>query len=47
MGYQWKVGDAKKIKFWEDHWFGTCSLPIQYWEVYFLVNEQNKTIAEL
>jgi hypothetical protein len=47
IGYQWKVGDGKKIKFWEDHWFGTCSLAIQYLDVYVLVNEQNKTIAEL
>ena len=21
MGYKWKVGDGKKIKFWEDVWF--------------------------
>jgi hypothetical protein len=34
MGYQWKVGDGKKIKFRKDHWFGTYSLAIQYWEVY-------------
>jgi hypothetical protein len=47
MGYQWKVGDGEKVKFWEDHWFGTCSLAIQYWEVYFLVNEQNRTFVEL
>jgi hypothetical protein len=26
--------------------FGTCSLVIQYWEVYFLVNEQNYTIVD-
>jgi hypothetical protein len=47
MGYQWKVGDGKNIKFWEDHWFGSCSLAIQYWVIYFLVNEQNKTIVDL
>ena len=28
MGYQWKVGDGRKIKFWEDHWFGNTSLAI-------------------
>jgi hypothetical protein len=28
MGYQWKVGNGRKIKFWEDHWFGHCSLAI-------------------
>jgi hypothetical protein len=47
MGCQWKVGDGKKVKFWEDHWFGSYSLAIQYWKVHFLINEQNKTIAEL
>jgi hypothetical protein len=47
MGYMWKVGNGRTIKFWEDHWFGSCSLAIQFWEVYFLLNEQNKTIAEL
>jgi hypothetical protein len=46
MGYKWKVGNGTTIKFWEDHWFGSCSLAIQYWEVYFLLNGQNKTIAD-
>jgi hypothetical protein len=26
LGYQWKVGNGRKIKFWEDHWFDNCSL---------------------
>jgi hypothetical protein len=30
LGYQWKVGNGKKIKFWEDRWFGSSSLAIQY-----------------
>jgi hypothetical protein len=47
LGYQWKVGNGKKIKFWEDHWFGSSSLAIHYREIYFLINEQNGTIAEL
>jgi hypothetical protein len=47
IGYQWKVWNGKKIKFWEDHWFGSSSLAIQYWEIYFLVNEHNGTIADL
>uniref|UniRef100_A0ACD5WXN0 Uncharacterized protein n=1 Tax=Avena sativa TaxID=4498 RepID=A0ACD5WXN0_AVESA len=46
MGYQWKVGDGKKIKFWEDQWFGDSSLAIQYWELYMITNEQTITIAE-
>jgi hypothetical protein len=43
MGY---VGDGKRVRFWEDHWFGCCSLAIQYWEVYTIVNEHNYTLAE-
>jgi hypothetical protein len=23
MGFQWQVGDGRKIKFWKDQWFGT------------------------
>jgi hypothetical protein len=47
MGYRWQVGDGVSIRFWEDVWLGNTSLAIQYWELYCIVNEQNKTIAEL
>jgi hypothetical protein len=47
MGYIWKVGNGKKICFWEDNWLGPSSLAIQYWDLYRLVNEKNKTIAKL
>ena len=43
----WKVGNDRKIKFWEDHWFGSCSLATQFWELYIIANEQNSTIAEV
>jgi hypothetical protein len=33
MGYAWKVGNGRKIKIWEDQWFGSSSLVIQYWEL--------------
>jgi hypothetical protein len=33
-------------QFWEDQWFGTSSLVIQYWDVYVLANEQNISIAD-
>jgi hypothetical protein len=46
MGFKWRVGDGKKIKFWEDQWFGSCSLAIQFWDVYCIVHEQGKTVAE-
>jgi hypothetical protein len=47
MGYQWKVGNGRKFFFWEDHWFGHCSLSIIFWDLYVLVNEHNKSIQEL
>uniref|UniRef100_A0A0A9GGC5 Reverse transcriptase zinc-binding domain-containing protein n=1 Tax=Arundo donax TaxID=35708 RepID=A0A0A9GGC5_ARUDO len=47
MGYSWKVGDAKQIKFWEDNWLGSSSLAIQFWELYVLVNGKTATIAEI
>jgi hypothetical protein len=28
--YRWQVGDGKKVRFWKDLLFGTCSLAIQY-----------------
>jgi hypothetical protein len=46
MGYRWNVGDGKRIRLWEDHWFGSCSLVIQLWDVYTIVNEQGCTLAE-
>jgi hypothetical protein len=47
MGFRWKIGDGKKVKFWEDNWLGTSSLAIQFWELYVNLNEKNKTVSEL
>jgi hypothetical protein len=44
---QQKVGDERKVKFWEDNWLDSSSLAIQYWEVYVLVQEQARTVVEL
>jgi hypothetical protein len=33
--------------FWEDQWFGTSGLAIQFWELYCLANEQCRTVADL
>jgi hypothetical protein len=46
MGYRWHVDDGTKIRFWEDHWFGSCSLAIQYWDIFSIVNEQGCTIKD-
>lgn len=47
MGYRWKIGNGKKVKFWEDIWLGCSSLAIQFWEIYVLVNEQSHTVYDL
>jgi hypothetical protein len=39
MGHRWKLGKGNKICFWEDLWIGTSSLAIQYWDLYYIVNE--------
>jgi hypothetical protein len=33
--------------FGEDQWFGSCSLAIQYWGLYSIVNEQGATISDV
>jgi hypothetical protein len=38
---------GKKVWFWEDMLLGTCSLAIQYWELYCIVNEKSSIIADL
>jgi hypothetical protein len=47
MSYRWKVGNDAKIMFWEDVCVCSTSLAIQFWEIYSIVNEQNKSIAKI
>jgi hypothetical protein len=47
MGYRWKIGNGRSVKFWEDHWFGSCSLAIQFGDLYLIVNEQNISAADV
>jgi hypothetical protein len=46
MGYRWLVGDGRKVIFSEDQWMGSCSLAIQYWNLYNIVNEKGCTIRD-
>jgi hypothetical protein len=41
------VGNGVSVRFWEDVWLGTSSRAIRYCELYYIVNEQNKSIVEL
>lgn len=47
FGYRWKVEKGDKVRFWEDTWFGTSPLAVQFWPVYLICNEQNKCISEV
>jgi hypothetical protein len=43
LGYRWKMGNGKRIRFWEDLWLGS----IQFWELYCIVNKKCMIIVEL
>lgn len=47
MGYRWKIGDGRQMRYWEDNLIGPSSLAIQYWDRYVIVNEKNKSVHEL
>ena len=47
FGYRWKVGDGTKIRFWEDTWFGTSPLCVQFWDLYCICNETLVSISEV
>jgi hypothetical protein len=47
MGFRWKIGDGKKVKFWKDNWLGSSSLAIQYWDLYVIANEKTSIVADL
>ena len=47
MGYKWQVGNGRMVRFWEDTWFGNSPLATQFWDLYFITNQQTKTIAEV
>jgi len=36
MGIKWLVGNGRKVRFWEDHWFGNSSLATQFWPLYVI-----------
>jgi hypothetical protein len=39
--------NGKSIKFWDDIWFGNSPLTTQFWNLYFVSNQQNKTIFKI
>jgi len=47
FGYRWKVGDGRKIRFWEDTWFGTAPLAVQFWDLFSICNQTGVTLASV
>jgi hypothetical protein len=41
-----EVRNRMKNRFWDDQWFGSYSLAIQFWEIYTIVNEQGVSIKD-
>ena len=33
--------------FWEDWWFGNCSLATQFWDLYIIADQQNVDVADV
>src|SRR4051812_48688278 len=46
FGYRWNVGDGKKVRLWEDTWFGVSPLSVQFWPIYTICNQQGITLAD-
>jgi hypothetical protein len=42
-GYRWVVGNMLKIHFWEDTWFDTAPLAVQFWDLYRICNEKQRS----
>ena len=40
LGVRWNIGDGKSIRFWEDCWFGNCSLASQFWNLYIIADQK-------
>ena len=47
LGSRWVVGDGKQVRFWEDSWFGSSPLAIQFWDLYCICREQCCTIHQI
>jgi hypothetical protein len=47
MGIKWRVGNGRKVRFWEDIWFGNSSLETQFWPLYVINDQQGKTISQV
>jgi hypothetical protein len=47
FGYRWLVGNGEKVKFWEDIWFRTAHLAVQFLELYCICYEKTKIVPKV
>ncbi|XP_073355154.1 uncharacterized protein [Aegilops tauschii subsp. strangulata] len=47
IGFSWKVGNGKSVRFWEDRWTGNATLATSCWELYNIANTTNVSISEV
>lgn len=47
FGYRWAVGNGRKTRFWEDIWFGTSPLSVQFWPLYSICHQQCVTVSDV
>lgn len=47
FGYRWKIGDGMKVRFWEDTWFRSSPLAVQFWDLYSICDQVGSTVAEV
>jgi hypothetical protein len=47
FGHRWVPGNGEKVHFWEDNWFRTAPLAVQFWKLYSICNEKPKTIVKI
>jgi hypothetical protein len=47
FGYKWKIGNGISVRFREDIWFGNTNLATQFWDIYFISNQQTETVCEV
>lgn len=41
------MGNGTKIQFWEDKWFGSSPLAVQFWEIYVICNEKLVCLSDV
>ena len=47
VGHMWIVRNGKHIRFWEDTWFGTSPLAVQFKKIYVICPEKSAIVSKI